>query len=203
MSINLPQILVPLLVAGAILCPATRLLADQADNQFAVAAGHYDHGRWKVAVEEFRVFLEKYPRDRRAGESVFFLGKALLQTGQIRQRPPAIHRLRQPRTARRVHPAALFCSGEAAYLAGKFETAKPDLERFLKIYPADRLSAYVLPYLGEIAINRGDVAAGLGYFRDARSRFPKARPQRPPAAARPALRSSTSNTPRPLPCWNP
>ena len=192
---SLPRILVPLLLAGAILCPATRLPADEADDQFAVAAGHYDHGRWKLAVEEFRVFLEKYPHDRRAGESVFFLGEALLQTGQFDEarRQFISYAGREPQGE--YVRAALFRFGEAAYLAGNFETAKPDLDRFLKIYPGDRLSADVLPYLGDIAIAGGDVAAGLGYFRDARSRFPKSTAASDLQDGSPVLRSRTSNTP--------
>ena len=151
--------------------------ADPSDDQFAVAAGHYDHGRWKLAVEEFRAFLEKYPHDRRAGESVFLLGEALLQAGQFddarRQFQSYIHREPQGKYVR----AATFRVGEAAYLAGDFEKAKPDLVRFLTEYPGDRLNAFVLPYLGDIAIVGGDAAAAAGYFRDGLSQFPNGRLQ--------------------------
>ena len=68
--------------------------------------------------------------------------------------------------------AALFRSGEAAYLAGNFAAAKPDLEGFLAKYPHDRLIAYVLPYLGDIALSNNDFAAAAGYFRDGLKRFP-------------------------------
>ena len=73
--------------------------------------------------------------------------------------------------------AAMFRSGEAAYLAGDFETAKPDLVRFLAKYPGDRLNAFVLPYLGDIALAGGDAAAAVGYFRDGLKQFPEGRLQ--------------------------
>ncbi len=132
---------------------------DEADDQFAVAVGHYDHGRWKLAVEELRAFLEKYPHDRRAGESVFLLGEALLQSGQFDEarRQFLSYTSREPQG--KYVRAAAFRSGEAAYLAGDFEKAKPDLVRFLTKYPGDRLNAFVLPYLGDIAFAGGDAAA--------------------------------------------
>ena len=177
MLIPIRQILVLVFLAVAALGPATRLDAAESDDQYAVAAGHYDHGRWKLAIEEFRAFLEKYPHDRRAGESVFLLGEALLQTGRFdearRQFLSYTSREPQGKYAR----AAAFRMGEAAYLAGGFEKARPDLVGFLTKYPGDRLNAFVLPYLGDIALAGGDAAAAAGYFRDGLSQFPNGRLQ--------------------------
>ena len=55
--------------------------ADGADDRFAVAAGHYARRRWKLAAEEFQAFLQDYPNHASANQSVFFLGEALLQSG--------------------------------------------------------------------------------------------------------------------------
>ena len=48
-----------------------------------MAAGHYQHQDWKLAVEEFQTFLAAYPNERRANECVFFLGEALRQLGKF------------------------------------------------------------------------------------------------------------------------
>jgi cellulose synthase operon protein C len=163
--------LVVTLAVGAALTPATAARADQADDRFAVAAGHYDRQQWKLAVEEFQAFLQTYPDDRRANQCVFFLGEALLQVGKF---DDARERFRQyaDREPEGKHVrAALFRAGEAAYLTGKFDAAKPDLEAFLAKYPGDRLGAYALPYLGDIA-SAGNDAAAAGYFRDGLARFP-------------------------------
>ena len=57
---------------------AVALQADVADDQYAVAAGHYAQQRWTLAAEEFRTFLQRYPHHARAGPSVFYLAEALL-----------------------------------------------------------------------------------------------------------------------------
>ncbi len=41
--------------------PAAPLQADEADDQYAVAAAHYDRQQWKLAAEEFEAFLQKFP----------------------------------------------------------------------------------------------------------------------------------------------
>ena len=154
------------------IAPATAVRGDDADDQFAVAAGHYDRQQWKLAVEEFQTFLGKYPNDRRANQGIFFLGEALLQLGKLDDARQHFHEYAAREPAGKYARAALFRSGEAAYLAGEFAAAKPDLEGFLAKYPHDRLIAYVLPYLGDIALSNNDFAAAAGYFRDGLKRFP-------------------------------
>ena len=99
--------------------------ADPADDQFAVAAGQYDRHQWKLAVEEFQTFIEKYPKDRRANECVFFLGEALRQLGKYGEARQQfqIYSSREPKGDRA--PAALFGAGEAAYLAGDLTSRRP------------------------------------------------------------------------------
>ena len=77
-----------------------------------MAAGHYDRQQWKLAVEEFRTFVEKYPNDRRANECVFFLGEALLQLGNIDEARQQFQTLCQPR-ARRASTPRPRCSDRA------------------------------------------------------------------------------------------
>ena len=164
--------LIVALAACAILAPATPVHAAEADDQFAVAAGHYDRQQWRLAVEEFQTFLQKYPNDRRANEGVFFLGEALVQLGKLdaARKQFLAYSAREP-DGKHARPA-LFRAGEAAYLSGNVQTARPDLERFLAKYPKDRLNAYVLPYLGDIALAGNDLAAAAGYFRNGLDRFP-------------------------------
>ncbi len=157
--------------AGGLVC------ADEADDQFAVAAGHYDRQQWKLAVEEFQTFLQKYPQDRRVTQSLFFLGEALLQVGKLNDAREHFHQYIAREPDGKYSRAALFRSGEAAYLAGNFAAARPDLEQFLAKYPQDRLNAYVLPYLGDIVLTGGDAVKATGYFRDGLKRFPEGRLQ--------------------------
>ena len=54
-------------VAVALIAGAHKAWAEPADDQYAVAAGHYAQGRWELAVEEFDQFLKDHGRhDRQA-----------------------------------------------------------------------------------------------------------------------------------------
>jgi cellulose synthase operon protein C len=151
--------------------------ADPADDQFAVAAGQYNRRQWKLAVEEFQAFIVKYPKDHRANECVFFLGEALRQLGNYGEARGQfqIYSSREPKG---IHaPAALFGAGEAAYLAGDLTVAKADLTQFVETYGNDRLNAFALPYLGEIALSNGDAAAAAALFRKGLKLFSAERSQ--------------------------
>jgi len=162
----------PSLLLGIVLA-ASFARADEADDQYDVAAGHYARGRWKFAAEEFQTFLAKYPNDGRSRQASFFLGEALVQLG----RPEDAHRQFQEYLRRdpsgQYARSALFGVGETAYLAGKYAEAKPALRQFLEKYPNDASSARVLPYLGEIAIEEKDLPGAERYYRQGLSQFPE------------------------------
>ena len=163
--------------AGLLFASAATLSAGEADDQYAVAAAHYDQGRWKLAVEELQTFLQKFPADQRRNQSLFFLGEALLQLGKYDDARARLQEYVAREPAGQYARAAQFRIGEAAYLAGNFAAAKADLDRFSAKYPQDRLNAFVLPYLGEVALAGGDAANAARLFRDALARFPDAQLQ--------------------------
>jgi TolA-binding protein len=171
MSLRLAALLGGLL-AAAVLAAATAH-ADDADDQFAVAVGHYAQGRWQLAAEQFQAFLDRYPDHPQVNQGVFYLAEALLQTGRNDEADKhfRLYLSRQPQ-GQYARPA-LFRAGETAYLSGKFAPAKAELAEFLAKYPDDKLNAYVLPYLGGVASAEGDAAAAIEYFRNGLSRFPE------------------------------
>lgn len=156
---------------------AAAAAADEADDQFAVAAGLYARQQWELAVEAFGEFLAKHPDHPNAAEATFFLGEALLQTGKVEQ---AGERFRQYLAAEpegKFARPALFRAGEAAYLTGSPQVAKTELEQFLATYADDKLNAYVLPYLGDIALGQGDTDSAAKYFRAGLAPFSQGRLQ--------------------------
>lgn len=156
---------------------AVPIRADDADDRFAVASGHYAQQRWKLAAEEFQAFLKKYPRHPEADQGVFFLAEALLQRGDYDRAGTHFRQyLSRVSSGKYVRPA-LFRAGEAAYLAGKSELAKAELKQFQSTYPNDKLNAYVWPYLGDIALGESDVAGAARYFRAGLTQFPQGRLQ--------------------------
>jgi len=148
-------------------------LASPADDQYAVAAGHYARQRWDLAAEEFQRFLDDHPEDNRADASVFYLAEALLQSGETARAEARFRQYLQRQPEGKFARAALFRAGEAAYLTENTDRAETDLARFLKQYPGDKLNAYVLPYLGDLAMGADQPEAAARYFRRALGDFPK------------------------------
>ena len=166
-----------IIALGTIAGMTVALRADEADDQFAVAAGNYDRQQWKLADVEFQAFLQKYPKDRRANQCVFFLGEVQLQLGKLNEAREQFQKYATLEPNGKYARAALFRSSEAAYLAGNYAAAKPGLESFFAKYPDNRLGAFVLPYLGDIALTNNDLPAAAGYFRKGLTQFPEGRMQ--------------------------
>lgn len=158
--------------AGLLLLGAAIGRADDADDQFAVAAAYYDRHEWKLAVDEFQSFLKDHAADRRAGEGRFFLAEALLQLGNFDEARRHLQQYLAAEPEGKFARSAMFRAGEAAYLSGKLADARADLETFRAKYRDDKLNAFVLPYLGEIAISGNDAAQAAALFREALQRFP-------------------------------
>ena len=72
---------------------------------------------------------------------------------------------------------SLFRLGESAYLSGRNEAAGRELRRFVQQYPDDGLNAFVLAYLGEVALVQADLLAAERDFRQCLKRFPEGRMQ--------------------------
>lgn len=172
MKLDLGCPCLPGLLLGIVLV-ASPLRADEADDQYAVAAGHYALGRWKLAAEEFQSFLTAFPKDSRISQSLFFLGEALTQLGRYEEAYRQFQEYLRREPAGQYARSARFRAGETSYLAGKFAEAGPSLRQFLEKHPDDESNAYAIPYLGEIAIEEKDLAAAERYFRQGLSRFPQ------------------------------
>ena len=161
------------LTGWVILVSAPPAQADEADDQYAVAVGHYDRQRWKLATEELEAFIRKHPDDRRAKQCVFLLGEALLQLGKFDNAREHFQKYIALDPKGKYIRSALFRSGEAAYLAGNHKKAKVDLDRFWATYPEDHLNAFVLFYLGDIALADNDAAAAADFFQNCLKQFPE------------------------------
>ncbi len=76
-----------ILAAAAVLACAERHAdaADQHQDRYQVAAGHYQQGRWQLAADEFRAFLAENPSGQSAERAHFYLGESLVQLRQFDQ----------------------------------------------------------------------------------------------------------------------
>lgn len=156
----------------ALMTPAAAT-ANEADDEYAVAAGLYSHQQWRLAAEEFERFLRENPQHAHADQSVFFLAESLLELRRFGEAAARYREYLDRSPTGAFTRSAQFRAGEAAYLGGDRQTAQRDLERFRDRYPHDSLNAYVLPYLGEIALTGGDLDLGVKIFEESLRRFPE------------------------------
>lgn len=158
------QYVAPLAVAVA-LAAATRVAwAGPAEDQFAVAAGHYKAKRWKLAAEEFQSFLADYADHQNSTRARFYLAESLVQLRRFDEAAQQFRDFVQRAPEDRLARKALFRAGESGYLAGHLDEAQAELEKFLQKFPDDPLNAYVLPYLGDLAARRHDPQAAQKLF---------------------------------------
>lgn len=163
----------PLLLAAALWLGTHPALAAPADDQFAVAAGHYKQQRWKLAAEEFSAFLKNYADHKRASAARFYLAESLVQLRQYEPAAQQFHEFLAQAPDDKLARKALFRAGESSYLASQWQSAEDDLKAFLAAHADDPLNAYVLPYLGDIAAKRRDFATAQHYFAQGLRQFPQ------------------------------
>lgn len=147
-------------------------LAGAGDDQYAVAAGHYARSRWPLAIEEFEAFLDDYPDHARAGSALFYLAESLVHAERYADAHARFHAYiaEQPDGSHVRHAA--FRAAESAYLLGNRVDARSELESFRTAYADDELNAYVLTYLGDLALADKDYAGAAVFYEQSIERFP-------------------------------
>ena len=151
----------------------TPLRAEPADEQYLAAANHYSQGRWSQAREAFQAFIAAYPTHVQNEQARFYLGESLIQLRQHKEAAAHFHQFLLRRPSESLARKALFRAGEASYFAAQYEMATADLTKFLNQHPADKLNAYVLAYLGDMALERGDAAKASQFYSEGLERFPQ------------------------------
>ncbi len=144
-----------------------------AEDQYAVAAGHYANRRWDLAATEFATFSAQNPDHPWQDRATFYHGEALVQVRRFEAARVLFQKLLIDYPQSGFASRALFRSGETAYLSGQLDLAKADLERFNQPKSDDQLAPYVLLYLAEIALWQGQIAAAEKQFAHALQQFPE------------------------------
>mgnify|MGYP002622858727 CR=1 FL=1 len=152
---------------------ARMVLSAPGDDQYAVAANHYTHARWNLAIDEFQSFLRLYPEHSKRDDALFFVAEAYVQTGQYDQARAQFVALIEISPQYTYVKQAIFRTGECAYLSSRWDEAEKDLAWFVEKYPDDALCQYALPYLGEICIRRDDAKQAQEFYVKALNLFPE------------------------------
>ncbi|MCC7085589.1 MAG: tetratricopeptide repeat protein [Pirellulales bacterium] len=145
--------------------------ADQADDQFAVAAGHYSAKRWQLAIDEFRTFLREFPENAKRGKAQFFQAEALVQIGKHGDAYPLFVDVLAEDPNGPYAKQALFRAAEAAFMSGRTDEAQVRMSQFQSTYPADSLNAYLITYRADLALRVKNDASAERLYRESLERF--------------------------------
>ncbi|HEX4129290.1 MAG TPA: tetratricopeptide repeat protein [Pirellulales bacterium] len=146
---------------------ATRLGAEPAQDQYAVAAGHYARGRWQLAWDEFRVFLAEYPAHPQALAARYYAGEALVQLARWANVVEHFTQFLEDNPPEQFRRKARFRLAEARFFADQRAGARRELEAFVADDQRDRMTVYALGYLGDVELEEGHSAAAESCYRRA------------------------------------
>jgi cellulose synthase operon protein C len=140
-----------LLVAVGCAVLAYPVLAADPLDDYKLAVGLYNKGRWKLAAETFEGFLKAAPEHPNAERAEYYLGLTYFNAEDY---PKARDTLRAfakkyPASPRKLESA--YWTGYASFLANDFAAADLELAEFVKGAPEDPLLERALPMLGECA----------------------------------------------------
>jgi len=150
---------------------APPLRADEATDQYAVAAAHYAAHRWDLAATEFRTLLDRFPLSARANEARYFLGESLVQSHHFRQAAEVFGQLLDKQPEPQIARRAVFRQGEALHLAGDATAAEPVLRMYLQQYSEDPSAVHALCYHGATLLALQKPADALKQFDVALARI--------------------------------
>jgi cellulose synthase operon protein C len=149
--------------------PAAR--ADQADDQFAVAAGHYTAKRWQLAIDEFRTFLREYPEHAKKSKAQFFQGEALVQIGKHGDAYPLFVEVLADEPNGAYAKQSLFRAAEAAFMSGRTDEAQLRMSQFRTKYANDKLNGYLVTYQADLALRSKDETGAERLYRESLERY--------------------------------
>ncbi len=141
------------------------------DEQFALAAGHYERREWTDAAEGFSQFLESSPGHPRSAGAWFYRGESLMQAGQLEPARAAYLQYLVAEGDRSLAEQASFRVAEIAARNDERE-AVPLLEKFLQTWPRSAWREFALYYLGHQRLARGEPQLARKVLESALAEFP-------------------------------
>ena len=162
--------LIVILIASAAL-PYTSN-AQQVDEQFGLAAGHYERQEYEQATVAFRELIAAYPNTSQASASHFFLAESLVQQVQYQSAYPAYQLFVKANPNHAFAKRAEFRMAECAFRINWDEQATTQFEKFVQRYAEDPLNEFALNYLGELRLRRNEPQLAQAVFESAIQKYP-------------------------------
>jgi TolA-binding protein len=148
------------------------LLAQTADEMFALAAGHYQRTEWAECADIFQRLAGTYPESARVPDAYFYLGESRVQLGQWEEARAAFQNFLVRQTNHIHAEKATFRIAEIAYLQADEHGANL-CEGFLRDYPQSEFQPFAISYLGQLRLRRDEPQLAQRVFERALLDFPQ------------------------------
>ena len=147
-------------------------LAAQIEEQYNLAAGHYQRAQYSEATAAFQRLLGQHQSFAKIEDANFFLAESWMQQYEFDKAYAQFRTFLTRYSGHRHTPRAMFRMGEAAYRTEKHQVALRLIEEFIRKYPQHELNQFALPYLGQIRNLRGEPQLAKRAFEVALQLYP-------------------------------
>jgi len=161
-------------LATVVACPAV-VQADEADDDYRLAAQLYKKQRWKLAADAFRTFVNKHKQHPRVPLARLYLGVSLENQSKYREARTVLRGFVKDYPKNRNRADALFRVGECSYFLDDLNSAETEFQAFLKAAPKHEFAEFALPYLGDVQYRLNKPKEAAATFQQALKRYPDGR----------------------------
>jgi TolA-binding protein len=157
-----PRAFSGLLLAGLVAVATGPALAlDEADRLMLVGEKSYEDGLYALSRRTLERFLERFPGDKRAGETMLLLGKARLSQGSLEAALEAFRKTEGFTPVPGKPQEARFWEAETLYRLKRFTDARAAYARVISAEPPSPLLPDALYSMGwaDLELKRRDAAA--------------------------------------------
>ncbi|MCA9086397.1 MAG: tetratricopeptide repeat protein, partial [Planctomycetaceae bacterium] len=169
-------LLIPLLQAPAVRAQET----EAATRQYAVAVGFQNQKLFDSAIDEWNVFLKKFPKDPRIDRAQHYLGTCCLQEQRFDEAIAAFTKVAATSPQFELLDQTLLNLGIAQYGKGQktqsnqdFASADATLNRMLARFAESEYAPRALFYLGESLFQQKKTAEAAQRYEELLKRFPQ------------------------------
>ncbi len=155
------------LVAGSV-----HVNAAEPIEEYKLAVGLYNKGRWELAAESFEGFLKAAPDHPNAERARYYLGLTWFNAEQYEKSRTTLRDFEKRHPQSQRVGEATYWMGYASFLLNDFTSSATELERFRAAAKDDPLLERALPMLGESLLRNRQVEAAEKVFTQSLASHP-------------------------------
>ena len=163
-----------LLVGGGLIGPVTSALraADPLED-YKLAVGLYNRGKWKLAAESFEAFIKTAGTHPNVEKARYYLGLTYFNAENYKLSRETLRAFLKdfPKSPRVTE--AYYWAGYSSYLLEDYEAAETELGQFVAGSPDDPLLERAWPMLGECALRKKQYEVAAALFEKSVQKHPQ------------------------------